>query len=40
MPRYSDSPDGNYAIKVTVSITMIDRVEVLQKQFEDTHPLH
>ena len=28
---------GNYAVKETVSITMIDAVEVLEKSFEDSH---
>ena len=28
---------GNYVVKETVSITMIDPVEVLQKPFEDSH---
>ncbi len=32
-----EKPDGSYVVKETVSITMIDPVEVVQKEFEDSH---
>ena len=32
-----EKSSGNYAVKETVSITMIDAVEVLEKSFEDSH---